>query len=99
MLHELRVRQLGVVEDATLEFDQGMTAITGETGAGKTMVVEAIRLLTGGRAEARMVRGDAGEAIIEGRFERAELDDLVVSRIVSRAGKSKASIDDNMASL
>ena len=56
MLSELRVSQLGVIEDLTLVLGPGMTALTGETGAGKTLVVEAIELLLGGRAEGVLVR-------------------------------------------
>ena len=56
MLTDLRVRDLGVIEDLTLEFGPGMTALTGETGAGKTLVVEALQLVLGGRANPGMVR-------------------------------------------
>ena len=68
MLTELRVRDLGVIEDLTLEFGPGMTALTGETGAGKTLVVEALQLVLGGRASAGMVRSGATEALVEARF-------------------------------
>jgi DNA repair protein RecN (Recombination protein N) len=68
VLTELRVRQLGVIDDVTLALGPGMTALTGETGAGKTLVVEAIELLLGGRADPVLVRAGAGEAIVEGRF-------------------------------
>jgi DNA repair protein RecN (Recombination protein N) len=68
MLSELRVSQLGVIEDLALVFGPGLTALTGETGAGKTLVVEAIELLLGGRAEAMRVRPGASEAAVEGRF-------------------------------
>ena len=56
MLTDLHVRDLGVIEDLTLAFGPGMTALTGETGAGKTLVVEALQLVLGGRANAGMVR-------------------------------------------
>ncbi len=68
MLSELRVSQLGVIEDLTLVFGPGLTALSGETGAGKTLVVEAIELLLGGRAEGMRVRPGAVEAVVEGRF-------------------------------
>jgi DNA repair protein RecN (Recombination protein N) len=68
VLSELRVRELGVIEDLALVFGPGMTAVTGETGAGKTLVVDAIELLVGGRAEGARVRGGAVEAVVEGRF-------------------------------
>lgn len=68
MLSELRVSQLGVIEDLSLVLGPGMTALTGETGAGKTLVVEAVELLTGGRADAMLVRPGAAEAVVEARF-------------------------------
>ncbi|HXW82253.1 MAG TPA: AAA family ATPase, partial [Acidimicrobiales bacterium] len=72
MLCELRVSQLGVIEDLTLVLGPGLTALTGETGAGKTLVVEAIDLLIGGRAGGVLVRPGAVEAIVEGRFDLPE---------------------------
>ena len=74
MLSELRVSQLGVIEDLSLVFGPGMTALTGETGAGKTLVVEAVELLTGGRADAMLVRPGAAEAVVEARFVGLRLE-------------------------
>ena len=68
MLTELHVRDLGVIEDLTLTFGPGMTVLTGETGAGKTLVVEALHLVLGGRADGRLVRAGATEALVEARF-------------------------------
>jgi DNA repair protein RecN (Recombination protein N) len=67
-LVELRVRNLGVIDDVTVSLGQGMTALTGETGAGKTLLVEALSLLLGGRADPSVVRSGADEAMVEGRF-------------------------------
>ena len=67
-LVELRVRNLGVIDDITVTLGPGMTALTGETGAGKTLVVEALSLLLGGRADASVVRAGTDEAVVEGRF-------------------------------
>jgi DNA repair protein RecN (Recombination protein N) len=69
-LIELRVRNLGVIDDVTVALGPGMTALTGETGAGKTLLVEALSLLLGGRADPAMVRAGADEAMVEGRFTR-----------------------------
>ena len=74
MLVELRVRDLGVIEDTTLDIGDGMTALTGETGAGKTLVVEALELLVGGRADPVLVRSGATEALVEGRFSNGEVE-------------------------
>src|SRR5207244_10153106 len=63
VLEEIRIRGLGVIEDATLELGPGLTVVTGETGAGKTMVVSGLHLLFGGRADSGRVRTGAGRAM------------------------------------
>ena len=68
MILELAVRDLGVIAELRLVLGPGMTALTGETGAGKTLVVDAIELLVGGRADPVLVRAGADEAWVEGRF-------------------------------
>ncbi|MEU6152575.1 DNA repair protein RecN [Actinosynnema sp. NPDC047251] len=68
MLAEMRIQGLGVIDEATLELAEGFTVVTGETGAGKTMVVTGLHLLGGGRAEASRVRNGADKAVVEGRF-------------------------------
>ncbi len=95
MLVELSVRNLGVVEELSLVLGPGLTAVTGETGAGKTMIVNAISLLAGGRAQGEMVRRGAAEAVVEGRFVIGE-DEMVVTRVVPVSGRSRAYIDGRM---
>ena len=68
MLEELRIRGLGVIDDAKLPLGPGLTVVTGETGAGKTMVVTGLQLLFGGRGDATRVRADQELAIIDGRL-------------------------------
>jgi len=92
VLIELRVADLGVIVEATLRFSGGMTALTGETGAGKTMIVGAIELLMGGRADAAMVRSGAEEAVVDGRFE-LDGEEVVLTRVVPRTGRSRAYLD------
>ena len=96
MLVELRVRDLGVIADLDLVIGPGMTALTGETGAGKTLVVEALELLLGGRAESAMVRAGATEATVEGRFLIGDKE-VVLSRAVPTTGRSRAYVDGRMA--
>ena len=96
MLAELHVRDLGVIADLHLLLDDGMTALTGETGAGKTLVVEAIELLTGERADAVVVRPGAEEARAEGRFV-AGTDEVVLARVVPRTGRSRAYVNGRLA--
>ncbi|GAA1233414.1 DNA repair protein RecN [Streptomyces aureus] len=106
MLEEMRIRSLGVIDDAVVELSPGFTAVTGETGAGKTMVVTSLGLLLGGRADPALVRIGAKAAVVEGRITvpegtaavvraqeaGAELDDgaLLISRTVSAEGRSRA---------
>lgn len=102
MLLELHIENLGVIERATLSFRDGVTALTGETGAGKTMLVEAIELLVGGRADASMVRVGAAEARIDGRLELergGELDEVVLSRVVPADGRSRAYVNGRPATV
>ncbi|NOX31255.1 MAG: AAA family ATPase [Actinobacteria bacterium] len=96
MLAELSVRDLGVIEELRLVIGPGMTALTGETGAGKTLVVQAIQLLTGGRADSSLVRAGATEAVVEGRFVVGD-EEIIVSRIIPADGRSRAYIDGRMA--
>jgi len=96
VLTELAVRGLGVIDDLRLVLGPGMTALTGETGAGKTLVVEAIELLVGGRADGVLVRQGADEARVEGRFVVGD-EERVLARVVPAHGRSRAYIDGRMA--
>ncbi|MEV1290554.1 DNA repair protein RecN [Micromonospora sp. NPDC049679] len=92
MLEELRITGLGVIEDTTLPLTRGMNVITGETGAGKTMVVTGLGLLFGGRADAGRVRADPGRAVVEGRLRLQEPTATVVHARIAEAG---AETDDD----
>ena len=98
MLVELVVSDLGVVGELAVVFDAGMTALTGETGAGKTLVVEAIDLLVGGRADGGMVRHGASESVVEGRFALGD-DEIVLRRVVPREGRSRAYVNGRLATV
>ena len=84
MLEEIRIRSLGVIESSTLELGPGLTVITGETGAGKTMVVTALGLLLGGRADPGAVRTGAKHARVEGVIGVSDLPQVVAA--VEEAG-------------
>jgi DNA repair protein RecN (Recombination protein N) len=96
MLVELAVRDLGVIAELRLMLGHGMTVVTGETGAGKTMVVDAIELLVGGRSDPALVRTGADEAWVEGRFVRGD-HEVVVGRAIPRNGRSRAYVDGRLA--
>ena len=90
MLDELAVTDLGVIAKARLELRGHMTALTGETGAGKTLLLGALELLSGARADASVVRAGAEQAVVEGRFINGDGDELVLRRVVPRDGRSRA---------
>ena len=96
MLHELAVADLGVIDRVTLTIPPGMIALTGETGAGKTLLVDAISLLVGGRADPGLVRAGAKEAVVDGRFE-LNGEEIVLSRVVPAEGRSKAYVNGRPA--
>ena len=95
MLAEIRIESLGAISAATAEFDRGLTVLTGETGAGKTMVVTGLHLLGGARADASRVRSGAGRAVVEGRFGTAELDPAAAAGIDEILDVSGAERDDD----
>ena len=113
MLRELRIRDLGVIEDATLTLDPGLTVVTGETGAGKTMVVTGLGLVLGGRADASLVRSGRDDALVEAELELADdhpardvavevggiadEPELLLSRTVSASGRSRAHVGGRRA--
>ncbi len=87
MLEELRITSLGVIEESVLELGPGLTVITGETGAGKTMVVTAPGLLLGGRADSGAVRTGARSARVEGLVRLAGVTDPVSARVDELGGE------------
>jgi DNA repair protein RecN (Recombination protein N) len=97
VLAELHVVDLGIVADLDLVLGAGLTAITGETGAGKTLLVEAVELLVGGRADASLVRDGADEARVEGRFVEGDGTETVLARVIPRDGRSRAYVDGRLA--
>ena len=90
MLSELLIRDLGVIDELSLLFKPGMTAVTGETGAGKTLILDAVNLLTGGRADSGKVRPGADIAEVQGRF--------IVRGVVSTAPAQSGGSDQPMPS-
>lgn len=98
MLDELHVSNIALIEDATLAFAPGLTVLTGETGAGKTALLAALKLICGVRADSAAVRDGADEALAEARIIDGA-DELIVRRRVNAAGRSRCTIDGSMASV
>jgi DNA repair protein RecN (Recombination protein N) len=94
MLRYLSIRNLAVIESVDVEFDAGLTVLTGETGAGKSILVEAVGLLLGGRASADLVRTGEEMAQVQALFERADGEELTLRREVTPQGRSRAFVNN-----
>jgi DNA repair protein RecN (Recombination protein N) len=114
MLTELRIRNFAVIEEAALSFAAGLNVLSGETGAGKTMVMTALGLLLGGRASPELVRTGTREAVVEAVFELEgegpitgagewlEADnrsELIIRRVIAEGGRSRVSINGKIATV
>ena len=107
MIEELAITGLGVIEDATLDLAPGLTVVTGETGAGKTMVVTALELLLGARADASLVRAGSATAMASAVVRPVPAgaagwvedgaDELIVARELRAEGRSRARIGGTLA--
>ena len=96
MLDELIVRNLGIIEEAHIEPGPGLVVVTGETGAGKTMLLGALRLLMGSPSRRESVGPFGDDAVVDGRFLFSPGDEVTLRRRVTGEGRSKAYVDGSM---
>jgi len=94
MLRTLKIRNFAILEELEISFDSGLTVFTGETGAGKTILVEAIRFLLGGKTGSEMIRTGADSAMVEGDF-----DGVVLRREMNSQGRSRCFRDDSQITI
>jgi len=113
MLAELNVRNFAIIDQLQVEFEPGLNVLTGETGAGKSIIVDAVNLLLGGRISSEMIRTGEEEASVEAFFnmereERGEVldrlvqeqsDGLLIRRVIQRSGKSRAFLNGRSITL
>ena len=114
MLRELRVKNFAIIDTLSLSFSEGLNILSGETGAGKSIIVGALSLLLGGKASAEMVRASEESAVVEALFDGGQHTPIVdtltgwgiepdehvlLKRVISQKGKSKAFINGDIATL
>src|SRR3990170_1590487 len=115
MLRVLRIKDLAIIDELKLEFTEGFSVFTGETGAGKSIIVDALDLITGGRGSSDIVRDGCEETVIEGIFESLDKglnkekflkygiddcgDELLVRRSISRSGRNRLYINGTLSTL
>ena len=93
MIRFLQIKNLAVIEELQLELDDGLTVLTGETGAGKSIIVGALGLLVGDRASSDLIRTGESSATVEAIFEKADGAEVLVRREINSSGRSRASVD------
>lgn len=110
MLREMNIKNLAIIDDLTVQFDDGFNVLTGETGAGKSIIVDALGLALGDRAQSDMIRAGEKEASVQAFFEIGDTSALpetgidisggiMLRRVLSNSGKSRAYINDVMVTL
>jgi DNA repair protein RecN (Recombination protein N) len=114
MLTDLTIRNIAIIDTLHISFKEGLTVLTGETGAGKSIIIDAVGLIMGGRASADLIRSGEDEAVVEVLFDISSQPDvarqlrdsgfdcdneLLVKRSISRAGKNRVFINGSMATL
>jgi DNA repair protein RecN (Recombination protein N) len=99
MLAEIKIKNLALIDELSLSLEPGLNVITGETGAGKSLIVQSMGLLAGGRSDASLVRPSGQAAEIEGLFQFADGRETVIRRVLSHDGKNRSFIDGQIATL
>jgi len=114
MLTELNIKNFAIIDSLNITFEKGFNVLTGETGAGKSIIVDAVELVLGGRASSEMIRSGCDEAVVEAAFDISDAsgtseklsemgiegdDALVIKRTVSASGKNKVFINGSMATI
>src|SRR3954462_12692356 len=93
MIRFLSIANLAVIDKLELEFEPGLNVLTGETGAGKSILVGAVGLLVGGRASAELVRTGEETAAVQAVFDKPDGTEMIVRREISAQGRSRAFVD------
>ncbi|WDT80582.1 MAG: AAA family ATPase [Candidatus Manganitrophus sp.] len=108
MLRELRIQNYAIISEVSLEFSEGLNIITGETGAGKSILIDALSTLLGGRTLPEIVREGKDEALLEARFDSIDLpllndfpssEWLILKRILSKSAKNRTYLNHSFANL
>jgi len=99
MIRFLNIKHLAVIDTLEMELEKGLTILTGETGAGKSILIEALGLLLGERASAELVRTGESGAMVQAVFEHEDGSNTIVRREISAQGRSRGFIDDNLVTV
>lgn len=93
MLRALQIRNFALIENASLELGDGLNILSGETGAGKSILIQALEILVGGRGNSELIRQGEDESEVSGLFVRGD-EEIAVRRVISRSGKNRAYLNE-----
>jgi len=97
MLRDLHIEQFALIDDLWLEFGPGLTVLTGETGAGKTVLLSALELVMGGRGDSGQIAAGADKAKVEAIFDSAPSEDITVSRTMTAGGRTRVLLNGELS--
>ena len=98
MIRHISIRNFAIIENVEIDFNDGLNIITGETGAGKSVVIEAVSLALGSRADTAFVRSGTDKAVIQ-LVAESDGEDVIITREISAAGRSLCRINDEIVTL
>ena len=99
MLGQLHIKNIGIIEDVTITFDEGLNILTGETGAGKSLIIDSINAITGGRISKDLIKTGADMAFVEACFFYEENETVILSREIYKNGRSFCKINGKMVTI
>ena len=104
MISTLHIKNIGIIEDITIDFQQGLNVLTGETGAGKTLIIDSLQIISGGRFSKEMIRKGENQSFVELCMDEPNNENsmdgtIIVSREISLNGKNMCKINGRMVTV
>ena len=104
MITTLHIKNIGIIEDITIDFNRGLNVLTGETGAGKTLIIDSLQIISGGRFSKEMIRNGEDYSFIEANFycpnhEQSIEGNIIISREIHSNGRSSCKINGRLATV
>ena len=99
MLGQLHIKNIGIIEEITINFDEGLNILTGETGAGKSLIIDSINAITGGRISKELIKTGTDMAFVEACFFDDNNENIILSREIYLNGRSICKINGKMATI
>ena len=100
MINILHIRNIGIIDDISIDFNKGLNVLTGETGAGKTLIIDSLNVISGGRFSKDMIRKGQEYSFVEAQISvENNSDNIIVSREINSSGKNTCKIDGRLVTV